>query len=259
MSKIFDLSTLNLSAGTHEITVKARASDYADSPVSDAVSYVVQGEETYTVSGTWVLNENLNNMYIDGVRQQQFYNLNFSANGNYYHGIGNELPRGSGGDYLYYLWEVGDKINIYGGFWENTEWLVNSTYRTIVIEGTQTIPKVLYDWLNKNAERIDVIPVEAGTWVFKDSLNTAYIDAIDIIPLKFMSWDGVDELEGAVKQFSSIRHDTGEFCYDGTYVATADGKWKSNLYKTIIVAEHQTVTQKHYSWFTDNARYYAGN
>ncbi len=48
ITKTFDLSTLNLSAGTHEITVKARASGYADSPASNAVSYVVQ-TETFTI------------------------------------------------------------------------------------------------------------------------------------------------------------------------------------------------------------------
>lgn len=44
-SKTFDLSTLNLSAGTHKITVKARASGFEDSPESEPVSYVVGGEE----------------------------------------------------------------------------------------------------------------------------------------------------------------------------------------------------------------------
>ena len=44
MAKEFDLSTLNLSVGTHIITVKARASGYRGSPASNAVSYVVEGE-----------------------------------------------------------------------------------------------------------------------------------------------------------------------------------------------------------------------
>ena len=52
MSKTFDLSTLNLSAGTHTITVKARASGYADSPASNAVSYVVAGDTEKTINFT---------------------------------------------------------------------------------------------------------------------------------------------------------------------------------------------------------------
>lgn len=49
-SSTFDLSTLGLSEGTHEITVKARASGYADSVASDAVGYAVV---VYTLSGVW--------------------------------------------------------------------------------------------------------------------------------------------------------------------------------------------------------------
>lgn len=42
MSKTFNLSTLNLSAGTHSITVKARARGYADSVASTAAYYEVE-------------------------------------------------------------------------------------------------------------------------------------------------------------------------------------------------------------------------
>jgi hypothetical protein len=55
----FDLSTLDLSEGTHTVTVKARASGYEDSPASNAVSYVVQAlipteglEYTLSADGT---------------------------------------------------------------------------------------------------------------------------------------------------------------------------------------------------------------
>lgn len=44
MSKTFDLSTLNLPAGTHSVTVKARASGCTDSVASNAASYVVPTE-----------------------------------------------------------------------------------------------------------------------------------------------------------------------------------------------------------------------
>lgn len=42
MSKTFDLTTLNLSAGTHEITVKARAKDYTASADSNKVNYDIE-------------------------------------------------------------------------------------------------------------------------------------------------------------------------------------------------------------------------
>ena len=40
MSKTFDLSTLDLPAGTHNVTVKSRAAGYADSPASNAIVYI---------------------------------------------------------------------------------------------------------------------------------------------------------------------------------------------------------------------------
>lgn len=47
----FDLSTLNLSVGTHNITVKARAEGYADSVESATVEYVVQSVcNTYNIT-----------------------------------------------------------------------------------------------------------------------------------------------------------------------------------------------------------------
>lgn len=46
MSKTFDLSTLNLSAGTHAITVKSRAKNYPDSQPSNTVWYEVKSTDT---------------------------------------------------------------------------------------------------------------------------------------------------------------------------------------------------------------------
>lgn len=49
----FDLSTLGLSAGTHAIQVKARATDYGDSIFSNSVSYVVQSTLiSFSIEGT---------------------------------------------------------------------------------------------------------------------------------------------------------------------------------------------------------------
>jgi len=48
--KTFDLSTLQLSAGTHEVKVKARATGYRDSNFSNSVSYVVSSSHTVTLT-----------------------------------------------------------------------------------------------------------------------------------------------------------------------------------------------------------------
>lgn len=75
----FDLSTLNLSAGTYSITVKARSDGYADSAESSAVSYTVGVNLiTFTVDGMtfqaeegmtweeWCESEyNTDNFYVD--------------------------------------------------------------------------------------------------------------------------------------------------------------------------------------------------
>lgn len=51
MSKTtFDLSTLNLAAGTHSITVKAEAEGYTTSDASNAVSYTVQSSTGYYIT-----------------------------------------------------------------------------------------------------------------------------------------------------------------------------------------------------------------
>lgn len=42
MAKTFDLSTLQLSAGTHTVQVRARAQNYRDSNFSNSVSYTKQ-------------------------------------------------------------------------------------------------------------------------------------------------------------------------------------------------------------------------
>lgn len=69
----FDLSTLNLSAGVHTITVKARASGYADSKPSDAVSYVTTGEGTAV--GTYRLDGRIEDARLYSVNKEDLYNL----------------------------------------------------------------------------------------------------------------------------------------------------------------------------------------
>lgn len=55
------LAILNLSVGTYEITVKARARGYIDSPASNSVLYKVASIKPieHTLYGTWVFNEAL--------------------------------------------------------------------------------------------------------------------------------------------------------------------------------------------------------
>lgn len=245
MRKTFDLSTLDLSAGTHEITVKARASGYADSPASNAVSYTVAGADTVQISGTWYFNR-----YIDEFVPIQ--SVRFTSNSTKFYGFDRETKtvyyRASGGVITAY-----DKD---GG--EDYKW-ANEDYRTITFDSVQTVSKKFYDWLVENAVRIDTVPIRAGTWLFNERLVHGNLSAIDIIPLNFISWDGVDEVISGSKAYSSIRHDTGEISFDNTWVGYIDGKWRSYLYRNIVVMENQTVTQKQYEWLVANAMYAEGN
>lgn len=132
MSKTFDLSTLNLSAGTHEITVKARASDYADSPASNAVSYVVAGD-TVQVSGTWYFNENLGALQEDNHFEDQM--VSFTSNNTAFTSISEEMKALMFGSIEVY----------FNGTW------ANQAYRTITFDGTQHVSQDFYEWFTANA------------------------------------------------------------------------------------------------------------
>ena len=135
MAKTFDLTTLNLSAGTHEIIVKARASGYADSEPSNAVSYVVEAEETYTVSGFCTLKSTLSG----SVTKQQ---VSFAS-----YGVSFTAIKFEGGetDSLYYYGSGNEMLVVY----EEGEW-VDDAYRTITFDGAQEVSKAFHDWLDAN-------------------------------------------------------------------------------------------------------------
>ncbi len=144
----FDLSALGLSEGTYSITVKARASGYEDSPASNAVSYVVAGEETYTVSGTWVFNEDLGT-----IQSTEFPTtaVNFTSNGIAYTSI----------------WcEVGTVV--YGNTYVYDMGWTNEAYRTITFDGVQTVSKEFYEWFVANAVQQTIGFTIEGTQYFAD-------------------------------------------------------------------------------------------
>lgn len=60
-TRTIDLSTLGLAAGTHSITVRAKAGGYADSAESEAVSY----ESETSLVGTWKFKQPYDQVYRD--------------------------------------------------------------------------------------------------------------------------------------------------------------------------------------------------
>lgn len=80
--KTFDLTTLNLSAGTHTIQVKARASGYRDSEFSNSVSYEVQPDLTYLTfssPSSFTLNVIDNQKYWDGTLEYSTDTITWST------------------------------------------------------------------------------------------------------------------------------------------------------------------------------------
>jgi hypothetical protein len=174
MSKTFDLTTLNLSAGTHEITVKARASGYTDSPASDEVSYVVEGdtpdtptEETYTVSGTWYFNYTLTYEWEGNTK------ISFISSGEKFMRL-----RVSSGVLAYMTFdeERGDWITVYSTTRISPQnlnpWKGYEPYRTITFDGVQEVSKEFKEWLEDNAERQTItFTIDGTTYYAKEGMT----------------------------------------------------------------------------------------
>lgn len=256
---VFDLSTLDLSAGTHKITVKARASGYADSPASDAVSYVVAGEETYTVSGTWYFND-------APAALKSAQSINFTSNGEYFYGM-----RGVDGGYLNLGYinavDIPDRnyMLVFSSPFEapsNKGW-EDEAYRYVRFDGEQTVRKEFYEWLDANAEQIED-PLHNTTWLLNNTFSTkAYSDVKDNslydtvhgFPSYLFICDGVAYEGGSssgsypnyytksnykIYNIKSGTHTTGFGYYaitdDGMgerISASYNGSWTSQAYRTI--------------------------
>ena len=153
MNMTVNLSTLGLPAGTHSITVKARAAGYNDSAESNAVSYTAEGEETYTLSGTWVFNEEIETLsphieeYIPFSSNDETFigmlcyswfdeHIDYGENHLSYISIGSptlkDVCTGNLGSYTADSWQ-------------------DEAYRTITFDGEQTVTKKFYDWFTANA------------------------------------------------------------------------------------------------------------
>ena len=109
-------------------------------------------EETYTLSGTWVFNENIdtygyinNNIYIF---------CNFVCQDVRYNGI---LFHFSNGEF----WGIGyrEDSGASRGVWTPEDgWYRGSEYRVIVFDGEQTVSKESYDLFTANAVKIHNSP-----------------------------------------------------------------------------------------------------
>ena len=139
-----DLTTLGLT-GTHSITARAKASGYADSAESEAVSYSVAQE--HLLSGAWVFNETLSPMSGGA-------SLQFSSGDTTYSAIRLVYT----GDDSWEMQYRGSTTTVYRS---GDGWSSNS-YRIITFDGTQTVSQEFYEWFTANAEEKDYIPPHSG-------------------------------------------------------------------------------------------------
>ena len=152
----FDLSTLGLEAGTHEITVSAKASGYADSAKSNAVSYVIE-VETYELSGTWRFNETLT--FTEGLTVSE--DVTFSSYTNSTDGVTTYFKKmvfvdnGNYFDVRYVSNSTGRAIPVYESVGSGWPSFATDDTRVVNFGSTpQIVSKDFYDWFTANAKRL---------------------------------------------------------------------------------------------------------
>ena len=135
----YDLSQLNLPAGTHLITVIAKANGYTDSAPSNVVEYVVEETGVVIPAGTYEAN------FISGILN---YNgtqpLNFICNSVSYisMSVATQRIRYISDNSLLTAYDFSGAFDIMG--WQNT------AYKTITLDTDQTVTTEFGEWFNTN-------------------------------------------------------------------------------------------------------------
>ena len=192
------------------------------------------------LSGTWVFNEELIDIINGDIPTGE---VSFSSNSTSFSCI--STPKSNGN--IYYNWidssELG--IAVYDGAW------VDSAYRTITFDGTQTVSKEFYDWFVSNAQ-----PALSGTWIFNETLTPTWVDT----PFQEYEESITFECNGSV--FCDIQYIITDFdeylsygieTYQETVYDTAHS-WYNQSWRTITLSGTQTVSKEFYDWFTANAQ-----
>ena len=245
--KTFDLTTLTLSAGTHEITVKARASGYKDSVASNAVSYTVVTQET--ALGTWIVDSGWSATAGYGL-----FNIEGALNGTPLFVV-DDVSIGIG------WWTDGVFVSRdnYVGYYKLLSSgvgggnIYSDTAFTLTITGGEDANNPnLIAWLKqygKKEEQEETVQV-SGTWYF----NSAGVNTFFIQQVRFSSGNGIytsitvdnsgdkDLYYGSTLVWSGSKQETGQ-----------TSKWTDEAYRTITFDGEQTVSKEFYEWLTANA------
>ena len=228
----FDLSTLNLSPGSHEITVKARAEGYADSAASNKVNYVV-GEY---LEGTYLFNESPN---ID----QLALDITFESGGAIFNRITFQ-----NGDIIYER-SAGNLTVYSNGVW------TNEGYRYIYVDEPVYIDVSTYDLLSYHLKSV-IDPLYAMSWMWYNQFstilssmnnNSEYSNAnLTNLVFKYngkryhMAFVGNAKYNINTYKLYVSSSGTNQIRYiaeDGSsyFTVYSDNKWKSDSYRTITI------------------------
>jgi hypothetical protein len=132
----FDLSTLNLSEGTHSITVRAKANGYLDSAESNAVSYT--GVSYVIPKGSYMFKQNIS---LPTTNIDQRIEIIISRY-----------------DLIVYMMRIdgdsvsiGDQNTLDADIYTLTHGWIKDGYRDVTVRNEQTVSKEFYEWFTYNA------------------------------------------------------------------------------------------------------------
>lgn len=164
----YDLSQLDLAAGTHSITVRAKADGYADSEQSNAVEYVVE-EETYTIpAGAYKFISTLTTYYTSGgYGISQYFAGGFVSNGATYYKIATAPSNFTGESYSALNYQNANASSSTTVQKSTTGW-VKTAYRRITVNEDTVVTKEFYEWFYANVTQVT-------QWYDNDTLNRIHI------------------------------------------------------------------------------------
>jgi hypothetical protein len=224
ITKTFDLTTLGLT-GSHTITVKARASGYADSEPSNAVSYVVAGD-TVQVSGTWRFND-----IPEPASQRISESCDFTTESGY------SVHLITISDSATTMYRVAFAADGKSGYEVNRGW--DAGCQVITFDGVQTVSRRFYNWLTANATQTHCL-LHAGTYVLKDKPNDDY--NYDIYGEFVSNGQTFTRIDAAMDMVGSLNY----YKSDGNLVQVyhVDRGWANTAYKTMVFA-NDVLVEKH--------------
>ena len=246
----YDLTQLNLSAGTHTISVIGKADGYNASAASTGAAFVVEASTVTLEAGTYVCQENVDfpTAYPTGLTQ----NITFTSNNNGY----TRMSAGVGLD-----WQLEYNNTIVYGTTDPTDltkvW-VNDNYKTVKLETDQEVSEEFATWFNSNfVKQPDTVTIEAGTYVCDKPNKGTFINGTFSINFTSNSQTfttmqlagdgtiGIDLYYGNVSAYTYYNDGSG---FEEMYADT----WTNTAYKTITISTPQSVSPEFGEWFNSN-------